>query len=193
MFVAGWQRRAPNAGGSGAQGVDTASPAATDQVTLYFVAGNGLALVERETQLPPEEVGDDVPRGRYDPMQRARLVLERQLAPPPAPLTSPVPEGTGIRAVYLTTTGDAFIDLTGDVSRGHAGGSLDELFTVYALVNALTTNVPEISAVQILVEGHEVDTLAGHVDLRHPLARNMKWVAEPVNGAQFANASTAEE
>ena len=63
------------------------------------------------------------------------------------------------------------------MTREHRGGSLDELFTVYALVNAVTSNVPEVTAVQILIEGREVDTLAGHVDLRHPLERNMKWVS----------------
>ena len=46
-------------------------------------------------------------------------------------------------------------------------------------MNALTTNVPEITAVQIMVEGQEVDTLAGHVDLRQPLESNIKWVMEP--------------
>jgi hypothetical protein len=29
-----------------------------------------------------------------------------------------------------------------------------------------------VTAVQILVDGHEVDTLAGHVDLRRPLAKS---------------------
>ena len=31
-------------------------------------------------------------------------------------------------------------------------------------------------AVQILVDGKEVDTLAGHVDLRHPLTKSLEWV-----------------
>ena len=60
------------------------------------------------------------------------------------------------------------------MTREHGGGSLNELFTVYAVVNALTANMSEISAVQILIEGREVDTLAGHIDLRRPLQRNMK-------------------
>ena len=63
------------------------------------------------------------------------------------------------------------------MSEGHAGGSLDELFTVYALVNALALNMNEINAVQILIEGREVDTLKGHVDLRRPLGLNLNWVA----------------
>ena len=64
------------------------------------------------------------------------------------------------------------------MSSGHSGGSLDELFTVYALVNALTASVPEVTAVQILVGGREADTLAGHVDLRQPLAPNLTWVVD---------------
>ena len=58
----------------------------------------------------------------------------------------------------------------------HPGGALDELFTIYTIVDALTVNLPAIQRVQILVEGREVDTLAGHVDLRHPLTKNLKWV-----------------
>ena len=42
--------------------------------------------------------------------------------------------------------------------------------TVYTIVNALLTNLPDLQEVQILIDGQEVDTLAGHVDLRRPLA-----------------------
>src|SRR5436190_491727 len=56
-------------------------------------------------------------------------------------------------------------------------GSLDEILTVYTIVNALTVNLPAITRVQILIDGKEVDTLAGHVDLRHPLAKSLEWVA----------------
>jgi len=43
-------------------------------------------------------------------------------------------------------------------------------------VNALTVNLPAIQRVQILIDGKEVDTLAGHIDLRHPLQKQLKWV-----------------
>lgn len=140
----------------------------TGAAILFFVAEGGMALVQHEQQVEID-VADDS-------LTRARVILEHQLGEAPAPLASPFPAGTELRAVYLTPSGDAFVDLNREVTREHGGGSLDELFTVYALVNALTTNMPEISAVQILIEGREVDTLAGHIDLRHPLQRNMKWV-----------------
>jgi hypothetical protein len=87
-----------------------------------------------------------------------------------------VPAGTSVRALFLSERGDAFVDLSADISTKHIGGALDELFTVYAIVNALTVNLPAVNRVQILVDGKEVDTLAGHVDLRHPLQKSMKWV-----------------
>ena len=89
---------------------------------------------------------------------------------------SAVPPGTALRALYLTSGGEAFVDLSREIVTAHPGGSLDELLTVYAIVNALTMNLPAVTSVQVLVDGKEVDTLAGHVDLRRPLAKNVSWV-----------------
>jgi spore germination protein GerM len=90
-----------------------------------------------------------------------------------------IPEGTRLRAIYVDSDGEAFVDLSREVSTAHPGGALDELLTVYSVVNAVTTNLPAVRAVQILVDGHEVDTLAGHVDLRRPLPRGAAWIQEP--------------
>lgn len=156
----------------------------TGTATLFFVAEDGMALVEYSLPVEIDAAADS--------LTQARVILEHQLSEAPAPLVSPFPAGTELRAVYLAPGGDAFVDLNREVTREHGGGSLDELFTVYAIVNALTTNMPEISAVQILIEGREVDTLVGHVDLRHPLGRNMKWVARPA-GDPEPNPSATEE
>jgi hypothetical protein len=83
-----------------------------------------------------------------------------------------------LRAFYVTDRGDAFVDLSPEVVRGHPGGSLNELLTVYAVVNAVTANLPAARRVQILVDGKEADTIAGHVDLRRPLTRNDSLVRE---------------
>jgi hypothetical protein len=53
---------------------------------------------------------------------------------------------------------------------------MTELLTVYTIVNAITTNLPDVQSVQILIDGHEVDTLAGHVDLRRPLRKNEAFI-----------------
>ncbi len=134
--------------------------------TFFYVSEDGMRLVGVKQQV----------RSGKTTTEQARRIAERQLSGAPPSLASAVPDGTTLRAIFVTPQGDAFVDLSREVSMGHPGGSLEELFTVYAIVNALTMNVPDITAVQILVEGREVDTLAGHVDLRHPLGRNLEWV-----------------
>jgi spore germination protein GerM len=148
---------------------ETTSPTAAARkitATLYFVSEDGLALVGVQREVP---FGDTV-------LEQARQIVTAQLAAAPEPLASAIPPATALRTVYLTERGDAFVDLSIEVRTKHSGGALDELFTVYAIVNALTTNLPAVTRVQILIEGKEVDTLAGHVDLRHPLQKNLKWV-----------------
>jgi len=137
--------------------------------TLYFVSPGGLRLVAVEREVP---YGEGL-------AEQARRIVEAQIGDAPAPYAAPFPAGTSMRALFVTDRGDAFVDLSRDASSRHPGGSLAETLTVYALVNALTVNLPAVSAVQILVDGQEVDTLAGHIDLRQPLPRNLRWVENP--------------
>ena len=152
---------------------DTSTDGELVDATLFYISDDGMQLVGVEQQL----------ERRADPTAQARVILEAQLAEPPPPLLSPIPPGTRVLAVYLipghADTFDAFVDLSEEVTLGHSGGSLEELFTVYAIVNAVTINLPAINAVQILVDGDEVDTLVGHVDLQRPLEQNLQWVADP--------------
>ena len=84
--------------------------------------------------------------------------------------------GTLLVTPLLAADGNVFVDLGGAIVTGHPGGSLNEALTVYAIVNAVTANLPDTAAVQILVDGKQVDTLAGHIDLRYPLGKALEWV-----------------
>jgi spore germination protein GerM len=152
-----------------AQVTAAATPPAAERkitATLYYVSDDGTELVGMQREVP---FGEPV-------VEQARRIIEAQIAPPAAPLASAVPAGTTLRSLYLTDKGEAFVDMSGDVRAKHPGGALDEIFTVYTIVNVLTVNLPAIQRVQILIDGKEADTLAGHVDLRHPLQRQLKWV-----------------
>jgi hypothetical protein len=135
------------------------------RATLFYVAPDGLRLTGVEREIPFAE----------RPADQARRIIEVQLETM-ADQVSAVPAGTKLRSLFLTPSGEAYVDLTGDVAAKHPGGSLQELLTVYAVVNALTVNLPAVSRVQILVDGKEVDTLVGHVDLRNPLQKNLAAV-----------------
>lgn len=129
------------------------------RATLFFASSDGAALapVRREVRLAADAVA------------QGREILLAMLEPAPAPYTSVVPTGTTLRAFYLTESGDAYVDLSAEASSAHPGGTFFELLTAQAIVQAVTANLPSIRRVQILIGGREVDTLAGHLDLRRPL------------------------
>lgn len=146
-----------------------AAPAADARrlvATLYYVAEDGVSLVgaAREVALGGSAT------------EQARAIISAQLEAAPSGAVSPIPAGVTLRSVFLTPRGDAYVDLSREIITGHPGGSTNEALTVYALVNALTDNVKDITGVQILVDGKQVDTLAGHIDLRQPLAAGPRWV-----------------
>jgi spore germination protein GerM len=131
--------------------------------TLFFAASDGRGLVAVQQEVPLAE----------GTVAQARALVEAQLtATAPSPLVSAIPAGTKLLGLFVTTRNEAFVDLDATVRDKHPGGSLNELFTVYTIVNALTTNLRGVESVQLLIDGREVDTLAGHVDLRRPLRKN---------------------
>ena len=169
LFVALPRWYGGRATAAGAAGAAPAAPAPAGRkikARLFYVADDGSSLTSVER---------DVPYGEGIAGQ-AKEIVNAQIAPVAEPLLSAVPPGTKLRALFVTAHGDAYVDLSREIAAAHPGGSLDELLTVYAIVNALTVNLPAVSDVQLLVDGKEVDTLAGHVDLRRPLAKNLTWV-----------------
>jgi len=167
------------------QATTEAADARKIRATLFYVAENGVQLmsVDREVGYADET------------SEQARLLLEALLKPVDAPMVSAIPTGVTLKTVLLSEKGDAFVDFSPELSTNHTGGSLDELLTVYAIVDTLTVNLPAIARVQILIDGKEADTLAGHIDLRRPLAKNLTWTRPPENapGTNGAPAAPAAE
>ena len=134
--------------------------------TLFFGARGGAGLAPARVEVP------------FAPTiaEQAEAILRAALADPPAGMLRVVPRGTRLRAFYVDGRGEAFVDVTSDVVRLHPGGSFGEALTVAALVNAVTANLVAVRTVRLLVEGQEVDTLAGHIDVSGPLSQDMSLV-----------------
>ncbi len=138
------------------------------KATLFFASEDGLRLVPAEREVPLAEGA----------VAQARAILEAQLsAEPQAPLASTIPKGATLRGIFVSDRNEVFVDLDPAIRTAHPGGTLQELMTVYTIVNAVLTNLPDLQEVQILIGGQEADTLAGHVDLRRPLRKNEALIA----------------
>lgn len=133
---------------------------------LFYVAEDGVRLAPVEQEVLYGE----------GTLEQAKRIVEAQLGPARAPLASAIPAGTKLRTIFLTQGGTAYIDLSQEISAAHPGGTTNEILTVYTLVNALTVNLPAITGVQLLIDGREIDSLAGHLDLRRPFGQDLQWV-----------------
>ena len=163
-LLPGWLSRRPE------EATQTPATGASDarkiQATLYYVSDDGAELVPAVREVPFGAT----------PVEQARRIVEAQVRTPSDGNVSAIPNGTSVRAIFLGAHGEAYVDLSKEVMTGHRGGTLDEALAVFAIVNAITSNLPDVTAVQILVDGKEVDSLAGHLDLRQPIGRATEWI-----------------
>jgi hypothetical protein len=148
---------------------------------LYHLSDDGLRL---------QPVESEVPFGQGT-LEQGRQLTAALLQPPSEPFVSVVPPGTSLKGFYLSPEGVAFVDLSAEAGRAHVG-ALDEIFIVYSIVNTLTDNLPAITAVQLLVDGRQVDTLAGHVDVRRPVMKDLRWTELPQGGEPPTAAAVAQ-
>ena len=84
-------------------------------------------------------------------------------------LTTVFPKKTKLLKVAVSGS-TARVDFDKNLTAGFVGGSTGEEMLVGSLVNTLT-EFPEIKKVQLLVEGKEIDSLSGHLDLSKPVSR----------------------
>lgn len=111
----------------------------------------------------------------------AKQILAELIAGSKEGRDAALPVETKLREVFVTDQGLAVVDLTKEASSNHPGGLTQEITSIYAVVNSLTENLSAVAGVQILIEGVETETLAGHVDLTHPFSRDLSLLSSVAN------------
>jgi spore germination protein GerM len=114
-------------------------------------------------ELRPQSISIPLESGRQ---QRAEGLLTALISIYTAK-NSPHPLATGaeIRDVFLVDPGVAVLDLNSALVDGQVSGVLAEELTMTSIIQTLSTNIPGLTRVKILVDGKERETLAGHADL----------------------------
>lgn len=126
------------------------------QVKLYVVARSGRRLATESQEIPLE------PSVQQQASEVVELLLRRSAA---------FPRGVELREIFITSQGVAYVDLSQELISNHPGGSSAEELTVFSLTSTLIANFPAIKTVKLLVEGREIQTIAGHLDLTLPYGR----------------------
>lgn len=143
-----------------------AEPNRNGAVFLYFTdTATGYLAGEQRKNLASEENQED--------SEFYARIIEALIEGPKTGLSPTLPGQTLLRAVHVDSKGRVYVDLSAEASDLHPGGVRSELLAVYSIVNTLILNSGGIQEVQILINGSEAETLAGHVDIRLPLNTQM--------------------
>lgn len=133
---------------------------ADNKIRVYFSTedANYLRLEEREI---------DQEKDLY-----FQIFEELKAGPESSELGETIPEGSQLLDYEID--GELIIlNFNRALKDNHWGGSTGELLSVYSIVNSYTS-LEEIKNVRILIEGEEVESLVGHLDLSQPLMYNQK-------------------
>ena len=136
-------------------------------VTLYFSDANERFLSPEKRHIPKEK----------DTAGQARELVKALLEGSKTQLVNTFPANTELQSVKIEAGRKAYVSFNKSFVKNHPKGSTSEMATIYALTNTLTTNLPELREVTLLVDGKELSSIGGHVDTRHPFTNNKGLLA----------------
>ncbi len=150
-------------------GGDMDAPVETWTAQLYYPGSSGWLHAEaREVPLSDEVI-----------VNISNAVAALLAGPQGTSLRPPLPDGVGLRKVYLGAESTVYLDLeTTDGSPPPATGSSREMLTIYSLVNTVLLNFEELDRLVLLWNGRQLSTFAGHLDTRRPLVANLDLIAQ---------------
>ena len=141
------------------QPVKKETSAQSMNIKVYYPDDSGMKLVEVDREIIIDDSTD-----------KYTAAVETLLDEPVEDnLTKIFPKNAAIRNVTVKS-GLAIVDFDGSFLKNFVGGSTGEEFLIGSVVDTLT-NFPEVKQVKFLVDGQEIETLSGHMDLSAPLER----------------------
>lgn len=130
------------------------------KVKVYFPDDAGINLVAVNRTV---EVADDTEK--Y--LAAIQVLMDY---PKEKDLTGIFPKNAKIKSVTVKD-GTAFVDFDSNITKGFSGGSTGEELLVGSVVRTLT-EFKEIKQVRFLLDGEEIETLSGHMDLSEPIKKS---------------------
>ncbi|HIE28664.1 TPA: spore gernimation protein [Candidatus Poribacteria bacterium] len=131
------------------------------KIRLYFLNSEKSELVAEER---------DIELSR-DYIESIKQVINKLIEGSATGMLNPIPKGTKLREVFFEQKrGYVYVDFSEALSKSHIGGVTGELLTIQSIIKTLQANFHEIKEAQILIDGKDVDTIAGHIDISQPLS-----------------------
>ncbi len=139
---------------------DPAEPSGDRAVVLVFPEWDAAGYVTEQRLIPSRDRTDEDLHG---------LMSLLCSGPRISGAVSALPEGTHcLGAFYDEQNGSAVLDFSQELVIGHPGGTAAEAATLTSILRTVGLNFPETRSCLILVDGAQVETLAGHLKMDRP-------------------------
>jgi len=80
---------------------------------------------------------------------------------------------TELLDLYIDRSNIVYVDIGNELKKNFRGGVSDELNIIAGLYKGIEQAVPELKALKILIEGHEAETLGGHINISEPIGKEI--------------------
>ncbi|MDE0085613.1 MAG: GerMN domain-containing protein [Candidatus Poribacteria bacterium] len=131
-----------------------------EQVNIFLLNPTSLEITPVQVEL----------RLYSEPTERLKQIVSALVQETLPNYRNPIPRGTLLNEAYIDSQKTAYLDFSHHLADGHIGGTTAELLTVTAILKTVFDAFPnEIIHVQILIDGKEKKTLAGHLNLSQPM------------------------
>ncbi len=83
------------------------------------------------------------------------------------------PYGVRLLDLYMDKEGVIYIDLSDEIKKNFNGDALEELRIVVGLYKGIRSTILDFTALKILIEGKEVESFGGHIDISKPIGEEI--------------------
>lgn len=80
---------------------------------------------------------------------------------------------TKLLDLYIDKGNIVYIDLGNELKKNFRGDASEELNIIAQLYKGIEQAVPGFKALKILIEGHEAETLGGHINISEPIGKEI--------------------
>ncbi|HID56375.1 TPA: hypothetical protein EYP37_07585 [Candidatus Poribacteria bacterium] len=129
------------------------------RVRLYFLSPSTGNLEMEERLIPAQR----------NPAETARAIINELSAGSRKGLISPVPPGITLRAVFIDRSNRIYLDFPSSATLKIPRSPESEIEFLSAILSTIKVNLPRVREAQILVDGHNAETLTGCLDLSLPI------------------------
>lgn len=129
-------------------------------VTVYFPNNNGTKLVAEKRKVAAKT---DKYTAAMEELMKGTKDKDKTVI---------IPKNAKMKSVKVLN-GIAKVDFSKEFQTEFAGGSTGEEMLIGSIVDTLT-EFDDVQKVRFLIEGKEIDSLCGHMDLSEPIARMTK-------------------